>query len=65
MNQNTIYIYDINTLMLQMHLKYPLYGTGSSAITYYSETIKKTGPVSYKFEQYLSTSRINIFLVSS
>lgn len=29
-----------------MHLKYPLYGTGSSAITFYSETIKKTGPVS-------------------
>ncbi|XP_045450374.1 uncharacterized protein LOC123659162 [Melitaea cinxia] len=27
-----------------MHLKYPLYGTGSSAVTYYSETIKKTGP---------------------
>ncbi|CAH1637428.1 unnamed protein product [Spodoptera littoralis] len=27
-----------------MHLKYPLYGTGSSAITFYSETIKKTGP---------------------
>ncbi|XP_050350091.1 uncharacterized protein LOC126773305 [Nymphalis io] len=27
-----------------MHLKYPLYGTGSSAITYYSENIKKTGP---------------------
>ncbi|CAG9790823.1 unnamed protein product [Diatraea saccharalis] len=26
-----------------MHLKYPLYGTGSSAITYYSETIQKTG----------------------
>ncbi|KAL4711015.1 hypothetical protein ACJJTC_017980 [Scirpophaga incertulas] len=26
------------------HLKYPLYGTGSSAITYYSENIKKTGP---------------------
>lgn len=31
----------------QMHLKYPLYGTGSSAVTYYSESIKKTGPVSY------------------
>ncbi|XP_023943213.1 uncharacterized protein LOC112049515 isoform X2 [Bicyclus anynana] len=29
---------------LEMHLKYPLYGTGSSAITYYSENIKKTGP---------------------
>ncbi|KAJ8714447.1 hypothetical protein PYW07_002672 [Mythimna separata] len=27
-----------------MHLKYPLYGTGSSAITYYSETTTKTGP---------------------
>ncbi|KAI5651538.1 hypothetical protein NE865_00782 [Phthorimaea operculella] len=27
-----------------MHLKYPLYGTGSSAITFYSETTKKTGP---------------------
>ncbi|XP_026727678.1 uncharacterized protein LOC113493845 [Trichoplusia ni] len=27
-----------------MHLKYPLYGTGSSAITFYSETISKTGP---------------------
>ncbi|XP_014357464.2 uncharacterized protein LOC106710032 [Papilio machaon] len=27
-----------------MHLKYPLYGTGSSAITFYSETIKKIGP---------------------
>ncbi|CAF4824881.1 uncharacterized protein LOC125050422 [Pieris napi] len=27
-----------------MHLKYPLYGTGSSAITYYSESVKKTGP---------------------
>ncbi|CAH0687904.1 unnamed protein product [Spodoptera exigua] len=27
-----------------MHLKFPLYGTGSSAITFYSETIKKTGP---------------------
>ncbi|XP_034833657.1 uncharacterized protein [Maniola hyperantus] len=27
-----------------MHLKYPLYGTGSSAITFYSENIKKTGP---------------------
>ncbi|KAM3961664.1 uncharacterized protein ACR2FA_004218 [Aphomia sociella] len=27
-----------------MHLKYPLYGTGSSAITFYSKTIKKTGP---------------------
>ncbi|KAL0870410.1 hypothetical protein ABMA27_005419 [Loxostege sticticalis] len=27
-----------------MHLKYPLYGTGSSAVTYYSESIKKTGP---------------------
>ncbi|XP_068622586.1 uncharacterized protein [Battus philenor] len=27
-----------------MHLKYPLYGTGSSAVTFYSETIKKTGP---------------------
>ncbi|XP_028025963.1 uncharacterized protein LOC114239780 [Bombyx mandarina] len=27
-----------------MHLKYPLYGTGSSAITFYSETAKKTGP---------------------
>lgn len=29
-----------------MHLKYPLYGTGSSAITFYSETMKKIGPVS-------------------
>ncbi|XP_049871538.1 uncharacterized protein LOC126370618 [Pectinophora gossypiella] len=27
-----------------MHLKYPLYGTGSSAITFYSETQHKTGP---------------------
>ncbi|XP_075979394.1 uncharacterized protein LOC142978733 [Anticarsia gemmatalis] len=27
-----------------MHLKYPLYGTGSSAVTYYSESIQKTGP---------------------
>ncbi|CAK1581210.1 unnamed protein product [Parnassius mnemosyne] len=27
-----------------MHLKYPLYGTGSSAVTFYSETIKKIGP---------------------
>ncbi|CAG4934837.1 unnamed protein product [Colias eurytheme] len=27
-----------------MHLKYPLYGTGSSAVTYYSESVKKTGP---------------------
>ncbi|KPJ03102.1 hypothetical protein RR46_06260 [Papilio xuthus] len=27
-----------------MHLKYPLYGTGSSAITFYSETMKKIGP---------------------
>ncbi|KAG7300260.1 hypothetical protein JYU34_015830 [Plutella xylostella] len=27
-----------------MHLKFPLYGTGSSAITFYSETIKKNGP---------------------
>lgn len=33
----------------QMHLKYPLYGTGSSAITYYSESITKTGPVSDLF----------------
>ncbi|XP_041980742.1 uncharacterized protein LOC121734286 [Aricia agestis] len=27
-----------------MHLKYPLYGTGSSPTTFYSETIRKTGP---------------------
>ncbi|XP_013197552.2 uncharacterized protein LOC106140501 [Amyelois transitella] len=27
-----------------LHLKYPLYGTGSSAITYYSQTIQKIGP---------------------
>ncbi|KAJ0175247.1 hypothetical protein K1T71_009388 [Dendrolimus kikuchii] len=27
-----------------IHLKYPLYGTGSSAVTFYSKTIKKTGP---------------------
>ncbi|XP_047995830.1 uncharacterized protein LOC125233777 [Leguminivora glycinivorella] len=27
-----------------MHLKFPLYGTGSSAVTFYSETTKKTGP---------------------
>ncbi|XP_053612032.1 uncharacterized protein LOC128676111 [Plodia interpunctella] len=36
---------DLNvTADKNMHLKYPLYGTGSSAITYYSETIIKTGP---------------------
>ncbi|XP_050669948.1 uncharacterized protein LOC126968840 [Leptidea sinapis] len=33
-----------HTVDRTMHLKYPLYGTGSSAVTYYSETIKKTGP---------------------
>ncbi|XP_063627024.1 uncharacterized protein LOC134798584 [Cydia splendana] len=27
-----------------VHLKYPLYGTGSSAVTFYSESIQKTGP---------------------
>lgn len=36
-------------LFPQLHLKYPLYGTGSSAITFYSETVQKTGPVSYLF----------------